>query len=88
MNLGSGDEISIKRIAEAIATEAQVEIEWDIDKPSGDPRRVFDMTRATHLGFTPKITIEEGIRDTIEWYLENKKIADAGKDVFKLMEIK
>ena len=88
VNLGSGDEISIKRIAETIATEAGVDIEWDVDKPSGDPRRVFDMTRAKNYGFMPRITIEQGIRNTIQWYIKNKKLADAGKDVFKLMEIK
>ena len=86
LNLGSGDEISIKRIAEAVADEAKVEIEWDKTKPTGDPRRVFDMSRAKSYGFTPEISIEQGIKETINWYLNNKEVADAGKDVFKLME--
>lgn len=85
LNLGSGDEISIKRIAEAVAKEASVEIEWDTSKPTGDARRVFDMSRAKEHGFTPKISIEEGVKETIQWYLQNKEVADAGKDVFKLM---
>lgn len=85
INLGSGDEISIKRIAEAIATEADVNIQWDTTKPTGDARRVFDMSRANSYGFFPEISIEDGIRETIGWYLENKQIANAGKDVFKLM---
>ena len=89
INLGSGDEISIKRIAEAVATVADVEIDWDTSKPTGDPRRVFDMTRTKSYGFEPEISIEEGIKETIEWYLDNKESADAGKDVFKsLREIK
>lgn len=85
LNLGSGDEISIKRIAEAVAKEASVEIEWDTSKPTGDARRVFDMSRAKEHGFIPKISIEEGVKETIQWYLQNKEVADAGKDVFKLM---
>ena len=86
INLGSGDEISIKRIAEAIATEADVEIQWDTTKPTGDARRVFDMSRANSYGFFPEISIEDGIKETIGWYLENKQIANTGKDVFKLMD--
>lgn len=86
LNLGSGDEISIKRIAEAVASEAGVEIEWDTSKPTGDHRRVFDMERAKSHGFYPQISIEEGVKETIEWYLKNKSMADSGKDVFKLLE--
>ena len=86
VNLGSGDEITIKRIAKTIATKANVKIEWQVDKPTGDPRRVFDMSRAHSYGFYPKISIEEGVSETIDWYLKNKKFADAGKDVFKLMD--
>ena len=85
INLGSGDEISIKRIAETIATEADVEIQWDTTKPTGDPRRVFDMSRANSYGFFPEVSIEDGIKETISWYLKNKQVANAGKDVFKLM---
>jgi len=85
LNLGSGDEISIKRIAEAVAEEANVEIRWDTSKPAGDHRRVFDMSRAKSYGFEPSISIEDGVKETIEWYLENKAMADSGKDVFKLL---
>tara|TARA_R100000664_G_scaffold25599_1_gene35620 strand:- start:125 stop:1102 length:978 start_codon:yes stop_codon:yes gene_type:complete len=86
VNLGSGDEITIKRIAERIAQKADVEIKWLVEKPTGDPRRVFDMSRANSYGFYPKISIEEGVSETIDWYIENKKLADSGKDVFKLMK--
>jgi GDP-L-fucose synthase len=85
LNLGSGEEISIKRIAEAVAKEAKVEIEWDTSKPTGDPRRVFDMSRAKKYGFIPEVSIEQGVKDTMKWYLENKEVADVGKDIFKLM---
>ena len=86
MNLGSGDEISIKRIAEVIAKEACIYIKWDTTKHTGDPRRVFDMSRAHSYGFFPQISIEEGIKETIDWYLKNKDFADAGKDTFKMLK--
>ena len=41
------------------------------------------MSRAKSYGFEPEISIEDGINETIEWYLQNKEIADVGKDVFK-----
>ena len=72
LNLGSGDEISIKRIAEAVAEEANVEIRWDTSKPAGDHRRVFDMSRAKSYGFEPSISIEDGVKETIEWFKSQK----------------
>jgi len=86
MNLGSGDEITIKRIADIVADAADVEIKWDTSKPKGDPRRVFDMSRASKYGFEPEVSIEDGIKSTIEWYLKNKTTADKGKDVFKSLK--
>jgi len=86
LNLGSGDEISIKRIAQAVAKEAKVDINWDLSKPTGDPRRVFDMTRAKRYGYEPLISVEDGIQETIEWYLQNKHLADSKIDVFKSLE--
>ncbi len=86
LNMGSGDEISIKRIAETIASIAEVPIEWDTTKPKGDPKRLFDMSRAKSLGFEPQISIEDGIAETIKWYLKNKHFADTGIDVFKSLD--
>jgi dTDP-D-glucose 4,6-dehydratase len=45
------------------------------------------MSRAKSHGFTPKISIEEGLKETIEWYLENKQMADGGVDVFKSLKM-
>jgi GDP-L-fucose synthase len=86
MNLGSGEGVTIKKVTEIVAEIAGVEVEWDTTKPSGDARRVFDMTRANSFGFFPKISIEDGIRETVSWYLENKNFADAGLDSFKSMK--
>lgn len=82
INLGSGDGVKISQIAEAIAKHFGKDIVWLTDKPTGDLRRVFDMSRASEHGFMPTITIEEGIKNTIEWYLGNKEIIDKRFNAF------
>ncbi len=75
INLGSGEGVSIKRIVEIIASHMEVkpEIVWDTSKPSGDKKRLLDMSRAKALlGFEPEISIEDGIKETMNWYKENK----------------
>jgi GDP-L-fucose synthase len=71
VNLGSGNEISIKDLSEQIArlTGFSGKIVWDTTKPNGQPRRGLDVSRAEKLfGFKAKMTFEEGLRRTIEWY--------------------
>lgn len=82
VNLGSGEGIQIKRIAEAISNYFNKPIDWDVDKPTGDARRIFDMTRARKYGFEPTISIEKGIEETIEWFLNNKKEIDKRFNAF------
>ena len=85
VNLGSGEGVSIKRIVEIVIGNMKVkpEIVWDISKPSGDKKRLLDISRAkTLLGFEPKISIEEGIKEVMDWYIENKDIADKRYNVF------
>jgi len=74
INLGSGTGVTIKQIADIVASNIPgkpVEIVWDITKPKGDAKRLMDMTRANSYGFAPHISIEDGIRETIEWYVKN-----------------
>jgi len=74
VNLGSGNEISIKDLSELIArlTGFSGKIVWDTTKPNGQPRRGLDVSRAEKLfGFKAKMTFEEGLRRTIEWYRTN-----------------
>ena len=71
MNLGSGQEISIKDLTLTIArlTGYTGEIRWDPTKPDGQPRRCLDISRArAELGFEAKTPFEEGLRRTIAWY--------------------
>ncbi len=73
VNLGSGQEISIKDLAELIARLADFKgrLVWDRTKPNGQPRRALDISRAEELfGFRAKMPFEEGLRQTIEWYRE------------------
>lgn len=71
-NLGSGQEISIRDLAQLIArlTGYQGEIVWDTSKPNGQPRRALDTSRAEeYFGFRAQMPLEEGLRRTINWYL-------------------
>jgi GDP-L-fucose synthase len=71
VNVGAGQEISIKDLVGLIAklTGFKGRIVWDATKPDGQPRRMLDTSRATTcFGFVAKTSFEEGLRRTIEWY--------------------
>jgi len=76
VNLGAGFEISIKDLVELITklTGFKGDIIWDTSKPDGQPRRMLDTSKAEkEFGFKAKTPLEEGLRKTIEWYVENRK---------------
>jgi len=71
VNLGSGQEISIRALAEMIArlTRFEGELVWNDGRPNGQPRRRLDVSRATErFGFQASVTLEEGLRRTVAWY--------------------
>lgn len=75
VNLGAGFEISIRELAELIAKEVgyRGRLVWDESKPDGQPRRMLDTTRAERLfGFRAQIDFETGLRETIQWYREQR----------------
>jgi GDP-L-fucose synthase len=75
VNLGSGTEISIKDLAELIARLAGFEgkLGWDTSKPNGQPRRALDTSRAEDtFGFRARMNFEEGLRQTIGWYAQQR----------------
>ena len=84
VNLGSGYEIPIKDLAEMIARQTGFAgtLVWDTDKPNGQPRRGLDVNRAKEFfGWEAKVSFEEGMRRTIEWYKENRDHVPAKDDL-------
>ncbi len=74
INIGSGQEVSIKDLADKIskAVGFSGEIIWDSSKPDGTMRKVLDSSKITKLGWKPLISLDQGIASTVEWYLQNK----------------
>jgi len=71
VNIGSGQEITIKNLVEKIANHTGFggEILWDTSKPGGQPRRCLDVSRARkEFGFVAKTGLDDGLKKTIEWY--------------------
>jgi GDP-L-fucose synthase len=83
VNLGSGEGITIKQIAETLAALIPgLTIKWDVTKPSGDRKRLMDMTRAHAIDFAPQVTLEEGMAETLAWYRKNRDTADQRYNAF------
>lgn len=74
VNVGVGEEISIRQLAEVIQSVVGYggEIRWDSSMPDGTPRKLMDVTRLRELGWKHSYSLEEGIRQTYNWYLENE----------------
>jgi GDP-L-fucose synthase len=77
INLGVGEDIAIKHLAELIRgiVGFQGEIVWDNTKPDGTPRKLLDVSRITALGWKPEINLEDGIRSTYEWFKRHRGLA-------------
>jgi len=76
VNIGSGMEISIKNLVAKIAKIAKYKgkIVWNTSKPDGQPRRRLDVTRAKkEFGFKAKTKFDQGLKETIAWYLKNRE---------------
>lgn len=77
INIGTGAEISIKNLAQLISSMVGYSnpILWDNSMPDGQPKRRLDITRARELiGFEPKIELADGLRELINWYINNVAI--------------
>ena len=66
VNVGTGEDITIKHLAESIAEVVGFtgEILWDTEKPNGNPRKLLDSTRANELGWSPRPLLEYGLQQT------------------------
>lgn len=69
-NVGSGQEVTIKELANIIAqvTEYSGNIIWDDEKPNGTPRKLMDSSKFFELGYTPRISLSDGLKKTYESY--------------------
>ena len=74
INIGTGEDLEIKELADKISKAAGFtgEIIWDSNKPDGTPRKVLDTSKITNLGWKPSISLDSGIAQTVQWYQENK----------------
>ena len=76
INIGSGKEITIRELANLIIKlmNADLKIRWNTQKPNGQPRRCLNIDKVKReIGFIPSVSIEEGLKKTIEWYEEQQK---------------
>jgi GDP-L-fucose synthase len=73
INVGCGEDISIRELAEIICDVIGFdgELTWDTSKPDGTPRKLLDVTKLKNLGWQPTIPLREGIARTYEWFLKN-----------------
>jgi GDP-L-fucose synthase len=73
INVGCGEDISIRELAELICAVVGFEgqLAWDDTKPDGTPRKLLDVTRLQNLGWRPTIPLRDGIVQTYEWFLKN-----------------
>jgi GDP-L-fucose synthase len=79
-NVGCGEDISIRELAEKVAAAAgyQGRLEWDSSKPDGMPRKCLDVSKIKAIGFEPQISLDEGIRLTMEEYRQVKQSQPQG----------
>ena len=77
LNIGVGQDVSIKELAEMIARVVgyRGELEWDRTKPDGAPRKLLDSTRIQSLGWKPHIGLAEGLAETYRWYVRQVETA-------------
>nr|GMD25885.1 putative GDP-L-fucose synthase 2 [Ipomoea batatas]GMD27603.1 putative GDP-L-fucose synthase 2 [Ipomoea batatas]GMD28803.1 putative GDP-L-fucose synthase 2 [Ipomoea batatas]GME17576.1 putative GDP-L-fucose synthase 2 [Ipomoea batatas] len=73
VNVGSGKEVTIKELAELVKEVVgfKGELVWDPTKPDGTPRKLMDSSSLAGMGWTPKISLRDGLIDTYKWYLDN-----------------
>jgi GDP-L-fucose synthase len=73
INVGSGEDVPIKFLAKMIADIIgyKGEIFWNVEYPNGTPRKLMDSSKINSLGWSPKISLEKGIKDTYQWFIDN-----------------
>jgi len=75
INIGYGEDYTIKEVVELIKDVVGYSgtIVWDITKPNGTPKRLLDSNKLFNMGWTPQISLENGLKDAYEWYIKHEK---------------
>jgi GDP-L-fucose synthase len=73
VNVGTGSDVTIREVAETIASVVgfQGETHWDTTKPDGTPQKLLDVTKLAEAGWRSQISLEEGLRSTVGWYRDH-----------------
>ena len=73
INVGCGEDISIRELAELICDVVgfRGELKWDRSKPNGTPRKLLDVSKIKKLGWQPTISLRDGVAELYEWFLDN-----------------
>ncbi|MGZ4680617.1 MAG: GDP-L-fucose synthase family protein, partial [Ilumatobacteraceae bacterium] len=74
INVGSGIDLSIRELAEKVRdlVHPTAELRFDTSKPDGTPRKVLDISRLAATGWTPKIDLDTGLKETYQWFLDQR----------------
>ena len=77
LNVGTGEDVTIKEAAEMVAKTVGYEgdIVWDHTKPDGTPRKVLDVSRIQATGWKSEVSLEEGLKRTVEWYAKSISVS-------------
>ena len=72
INVGTGVDLSIRQLAETVrdVVNPDAELVWDASKPDGTPRKLLDVSRLRALGWAPTIELDDGLRSTYQWFLD------------------
>jgi GDP-L-fucose synthase len=75
INVGTGVDCTIRELVETVAKVVgfEGEIEFDTTKPDGTPRKLMDVSRLKSLGWEAKMSLEDGLTMTYQWFLENQE---------------
>jgi len=74
LNVGTGKDLSILELADKIKkiTNFKGEVIWDKSKPDGTPRKLLDVSKVNSLGWEAKTSLDQGIKKTYDWYIQNR----------------